>query len=451
MNSAFLPSVMNILAPFSLLSSQGDASSVYPLSSLHPSSTSSLFPFSQFTFSPPSTPIPLTLEIWTPFVPGNVSISSLPFLCLDFILPAASPYSISCNDPTTIPCPITNNETSTRFRFLLSSSFPSNSEDSSLQIILARHQELRHFVDLFHSSLAQATLSSTSHAAIADELASLFSPWSHNNPLWNSSPALAYLFPSLSRSQRSSFLQSIQKFSPSLPSFPISPDTIFHELIAFYRDWRICGDFAFLQQNWSTWRTLLTQIQIPKTSSLSLSALKISVEMALAMEDFDFVAIFDELLNQSINSFVPSAFNYEILTNEGLITEALSLALALNNRTDGEWHNPWRELSPNNTSSPNLPSAFGRLLSESGFHANLAKGEIGFAPHTPDPLHPTPFSTFWSIGSAWGTFIVSSEGCELTTLLGTLPLTLLSLSFVTPRVLFNGRPLSRHEDLCWHA
>ncbi len=109
------------------------------------------------------------------------------------------------------------------------------------------------------------------------------------------------------------------------------------------------------------------------------------------------------------------------LIYEGKVDEGLSLVKAVRDRYDGRKRNPWNEVECGHHYARAM-SSWGVLLALSGFTYSGPDGRIGFAPR----LSPESFRSFWSTGSAWGSFEQSRTQtgltAEVTVASGTLPL-----------------------------
>ncbi len=131
----------------------------------------------------------------------------------------------------------------------------------------------------------------------------------------------------------------------------------------------------------------------------------------------------------------------------GLTEKATAVADAIRNRYDGEKRNPWNEIECGSNYARSM-AAYALIPAWSGFTFDMAKGEVGFSPRTEGD-----FRTFWSVGSAWGTFTVSGPGrtCALEVLHGRLGLKVLRLGFEVREATFNGEPLRRGEGGAWQV
>lgn len=94
-----------------------------------------------------------------------------------------------------------------------------------------------------------------------------------------------------------------------------------------------------------------------------------------------------------------------LLGYEGYVAEALAVVRAARERHDGERRNPWDESECGHHYARAL-SSWSLLLALSGFHWHAPDGILRFAPR----LHASDFRSFFSTGSAWGSFRQRREG-----------------------------------------
>lgn len=87
------------------------------------------------------------------------------------------------------------------------------------------------------------------------------------------------------------------------------------------------------------------------------------------------------------------------LLYEGMVEEGLTLVKAVRERYDGRRRNPWNEVECGHHYARAM-SSWALLLALTGFNYSGVDQRIGFAPL----LHQDNFRTFWSSGSAWGTY-----------------------------------------------
>ncbi|MDI6846042.1 MAG: hypothetical protein QME28_07885, partial [Candidatus Saccharicenans sp.] len=78
---------------------------------------------------------------------------------------------------------------------------------------------------------------------------------------------------------------------------------------------------------------------------------------------------------------------------------------AVRERCDGWRRNPWNEVECGHHYARAM-SSWGLLLALSGFNYSAPEGRLGFAPF----FNQEDFRTFWSPGSAWGTYEQHPEG-----------------------------------------
>lgn len=91
------------------------------------------------------------------------------------------------------------------------------------------------------------------------------------------------------------------------------------------------------------------------------------------------------------------------LIYEGATDEALTIVQAVRDRHDGIRRNPWNEVECGHHYARSM-SSWALLLALSGAQANVAAGEICFNPVMNGSISDDAFQTFWSTGTAWGTF-----------------------------------------------
>jgi len=84
---------------------------------------------------------------------------------------------------------------------------------------------------------------------------------------------------------------------------------------------------------------------------------------------------------------------------EGLLDEGLTIVKAVRDRHDGVRRNPWNEVECGHHYARSL-SSWGLLLALSGFTCDAPGRRIEFSPR----MNADGFSSFWSTGTAWGTY-----------------------------------------------
>jgi uncharacterized protein (DUF608 family) len=89
------------------------------------------------------------------------------------------------------------------------------------------------------------------------------------------------------------------------------------------------------------------------------------------------------------------------LIYEGRTKEGLKIIKAVQDRHDGIKRNPWNEVECGNHYARSMAS-WAVLLAMSGFHCDLGKSEMSFAPRL-EPSQDT-FTTFWSTSKGWGIY-----------------------------------------------
>lgn len=111
----------------------------------------------------------------------------------------------------------------------------------------------------------------------------------------------------------------------------------------------------------------------------------------------------------------------------GRVREAEKVAAAVRARYDGAKRNPWNEIECG-SNYVRAMAAYGLVQAFSGFRYDMTRGEIGFAPRIAGA-----FSSFWSVGRAWGVYSRTAAGRErIEVLFGSLPLRRLALSNTSP-------------------
>ena len=92
------------------------------------------------------------------------------------------------------------------------------------------------------------------------------------------------------------------------------------------------------------------------------------------------------------------------LIYEGWVAEGLEIVQAVRDRHDGVRRNPWNEVECGHHYARSMAS-WAVLLALSGFHCDLGRGVISFAPRVEATSEPNRFTTFWSCGRGWGTYV----------------------------------------------
>lgn len=93
-----------------------------------------------------------------------------------------------------------------------------------------------------------------------------------------------------------------------------------------------------------------------------------------------------------------------LLIYEGWVEEGLRVVQAVRDRHDGHRRNPWDEVECGHHYARSM-SSWALLLSLSGFHCDISRGEMWFDPTLKASTDPVSLKTFWSNGLAWGTYI----------------------------------------------
>ena len=137
-----------------------------------------------------------------------------------------------------------------------------------------------------------------------------------------------------------------------------------------------------------------------------------------------------------------TGFEWALATHlawRGLAKEAEKVAAAIRARYDGAKRNPWNEIECGSNYARAM-AAWGMLQAFSGFHYDMTRGEIGFAPRLPGA-----FACFWSLGRAWGVYSRTASGRErIEVLFGSLTLRRLAVAGCAPR--HNGRAVAAPRE-----
>ena len=128
-----------------------------------------------------------------------------------------------------------------------------------------------------------------------------------------------------------------------------------------------------------------------------------------------------------------------LLALRGRVREAEKVAAAIRARYDGAKRNPWNEIECG-SNYVRAMAAFGLVQAFSGFRYDMTRGEIGFAPRIAGA-----FSSFWSVGRAWGVYERAASGRErIEVLFGSLTLRRLAVAGCRPR--HNGRAVATRRE-----
>jgi len=106
----------------------------------------------------------------------------------------------------------------------------------------------------------------------------------------------------------------------------------------------------------------------------------------------------------------------------GQVEEAIRMVTAVRDRHDGVRRNPWNEVECGHHYARSM-SSWALLLASSGVQTNMAERELHFAPQMDISTDENIFQSFWSTGTAWGTFrhMKQTDEAELIIYGGTLP------------------------------
>ncbi len=109
------------------------------------------------------------------------------------------------------------------------------------------------------------------------------------------------------------------------------------------------------------------------------------------------------------------------LIYEGFVDEGLTIVKAVRERHDGHRRNPWNEVECGNHYVRSMAS-WAVIIALSGFKYDMVNSRMSFKP----AINENNFSTFWSTGKAWGTYVqeLNSETgkmeCKVNVLYGNL-------------------------------
>ena len=132
--------------------------------------------------------------------------------------------------------------------------------------------------------------------------------------------------------------------------------------------------------------------------------------------------------NQETKPVIPIAYNSEVMAGfewmfavnlvlNGMLEEAEAVIHAIRDRYDGRKRNPWNEIECGSNYARSMAS-YALLQAYSGFQYDMVSRSFSFSPRLDGP-----FRTFWSIGTAWGTWERLANGTRcLTVLHGSLEL-----------------------------
>ena len=104
-----------------------------------------------------------------------------------------------------------------------------------------------------------------------------------------------------------------------------------------------------------------------------------------------------------------------LLMSRGMIEEGLSVVKGVRDRYNGEKRNPWNEIECGSNYARSM-SSFSFLPILSGMTFDAVKGHLGFEPK----INADDFCTFWSSGTAWGTYRVTVNTAKIEILGGEL-------------------------------
>jgi hypothetical protein len=91
------------------------------------------------------------------------------------------------------------------------------------------------------------------------------------------------------------------------------------------------------------------------------------------------------------------------LLYEGWHDQGLELVAAVRARHDGVLRNPWNEVECGHHYARSMAS-WALLTALSGFHCDMGRGAMSFAPLVDTSTEAGAFRCFWSCGRGWGTY-----------------------------------------------
>jgi hypothetical protein len=92
------------------------------------------------------------------------------------------------------------------------------------------------------------------------------------------------------------------------------------------------------------------------------------------------------------------------LIYEGRLDDGLEIVEAVRARHDGTRRNPWNEVECGHHYARAM-SSWALLLALSGFHFDIGRGAISFAPVVAASSEADLFRCVWSCGRGWGTYV----------------------------------------------
>ena len=105
-----------------------------------------------------------------------------------------------------------------------------------------------------------------------------------------------------------------------------------------------------------------------------------------------------------------TGFEYQmagLLISRGYVEEGKKLVYALHERFDGEHRNPWNEFECGSNYARSMAS-FALIPIFAGFSFDLPNKTVGF-----DPVEGGDYTTFWSLGGAYGVFSITADKAAL--------------------------------------
>jgi non-lysosomal glucosylceramidase len=175
-----------------------------------------------------------------------------------------------------------------------------------------------------------------------------------------------------------------------------------------------------------------------------------SVQRTFALNDESAVVICD--YGKGTRPKIPFPYYAEVMTGfeyaaaahmiyAGMVTQGLECIESIRARYDGERRSPWDEAECGHHYARAM-AAWSAILALSGFSYDAPKAKLDIAPR----LRRSPFRSFWSTASGWGTFEAGTK-LTITALAGRLDIKELTLrgkpvKLTAPAIVEPGRPFS---------
>ncbi len=136
---------------------------------------------------------------------------------------------------------------------------------------------------------------------------------------------------------------------------------------------------------------------------------------------------------------VMTGFEYStaaLMLYEGMTERGIECIGDIRRRYDGQRRNPWDEAECGHHYARAMASWSG-ILALSGFHYQGSEGRVTVKPRVKVPA----FRSFWSAGTGWGVFTVSSGSSSIEVMEGFLPVREVDLAFRASKVVLGTRAL----------